>query len=173
MAYPQMIVQLYKGLMKVYTNQSCIYEGSIAVMEHKEKDQVAGLEIAESFILCSHQAFKTNIKKIAVSMHNDDQGEVAQGQFTDNGGDIDITRLESGISFLRQVRNAICVNWREIAHMRLKAIAGKDNPYCLIMIFGSGPPRLKRRSSIRYKMCSGGGHPLITQELHRGDTCTL
>jgi hypothetical protein len=28
---------LYKGLMKVYTNQSCIHEGSIAVVEHKDK----------------------------------------------------------------------------------------------------------------------------------------
>jgi hypothetical protein len=38
-ACPQMIVQLYKGLMKVYTNQSGIYVGSIAVVEHKDKQQ--------------------------------------------------------------------------------------------------------------------------------------
>ncbi len=80
-----MIVQLDKGLMKVYTNQSGIYEGSIAVVEHKEKDQAAGLEISESFILCGHQAFKMHI------MHNNDRVEVAQGQFTDKGCDIDIT----------------------------------------------------------------------------------
>ncbi len=36
----------------------------------------------------------------------------------------------------RQVRNAICVNWREIAHMRLEAIAGADNLYSLITIYG-------------------------------------
>ncbi len=35
MACPQMIVQLYKGLMKVYTNQTNVYEGSRAVVEHK------------------------------------------------------------------------------------------------------------------------------------------
>ncbi len=51
MACPQMIVQLYKGLIKVYKNQSGIYEGSIAVVEQKETDQAAGLETAESFIL--------------------------------------------------------------------------------------------------------------------------
>jgi hypothetical protein len=57
MACPQMTVQLYKGLMKVYTNQTIVYEGSTAVVEHKNKDQAAVLEIAESFILCGHQAF--------------------------------------------------------------------------------------------------------------------
>jgi hypothetical protein len=64
MACPQMIVQLYKGLMKVYTNESGAYEGGVVVVEHRDKDQAAGLEIAESFILCGHQAFKTHIKSI-------------------------------------------------------------------------------------------------------------
>jgi ABC-type transporter MlaC component len=35
MACPQVIVQLYKGLMKVYTNQTNVYKGSRAVVEHK------------------------------------------------------------------------------------------------------------------------------------------
>jgi hypothetical protein len=38
MACLQMIVQLYKGLMKVYLNQSGIYEGGVAVVEHRDKD---------------------------------------------------------------------------------------------------------------------------------------
>jgi hypothetical protein len=59
----QTIVQLYKGLMKVYINQSGIYEGGVAVVKHRDKDQAAGLEIAESFILCRHKAFKIHIKK--------------------------------------------------------------------------------------------------------------
>jgi ABC-type transporter MlaC component len=53
-ACPQMIVQLYKGLMKMYTNQTNVYEGSTVAVEHKDKDQAASLEIAESFILCGH-----------------------------------------------------------------------------------------------------------------------
>jgi hypothetical protein len=73
MACPQIIVQLYKGFMKVYTNQSGIYEGGFAVVEHRDKEQVTGLEIAESFNLCGHQAFKTHIKNIAVFMHEDDR----------------------------------------------------------------------------------------------------
>jgi hypothetical protein len=66
-------------------------------------------------------------KNKAVFMHKDDRVEVTQGRFTNKGSDVDLTRLESGMSFLqvkasmtmkeklRQVRNAICVNWREIA----------------------------------------------------------
>ncbi len=57
MACPKMIVRLYRGMMKVYVNQSGVYEGSMAVVEHHDKDQAAGLELAESFILCSHQSF--------------------------------------------------------------------------------------------------------------------
>jgi hypothetical protein len=100
--------------------------------------------MADSFILCSHQAFKTHIKSIAVFIHEDDQIEVAQGQFANKEGGSDLTRLESGMSFLqvkasmsikeklRQVRSAICVNQREIAYTRLEAIAGADNPNSLI-----------------------------------------
>ncbi len=73
MACPQTIVRLYSGMMKVYVNQSNAYEGSTAVVERQDTDQAAGLELAESFILCGHQAFKTNIKSIAVFIHNDDR----------------------------------------------------------------------------------------------------
>ncbi len=73
MACPQTIVQLYRGMMKVYVNQSGVYEGSTAVVEHQDKDQAAGLEMADSFILCSHQTFKTHIKSIAVFIHKDDR----------------------------------------------------------------------------------------------------
>ncbi len=82
----------------MYTNQSGIYEGGTAVVEHRDKDQAEGLEMAEPFILCGHQAFKTHIKSIAVFMHEDDRVEVAQGQFTKKGGEADLTRLESRMS---------------------------------------------------------------------------
>ncbi len=148
MACPQTIVRLYRGRMKAYENQSNTYEGSTVLVEHQDKDQAAGLELTESFILCGHQVFKTHIKNIAVFIHKDDRMEVAQGHFNDKEGEGDLTRLESGMSFmqvrasmsmkekLRQVRGAICVNRRKIAHMRLEAIAGADNPYSLITIFG-------------------------------------
>jgi hypothetical protein len=103
MACPQSIVRLYRGMMKAYVNQTNTYEGSTVVVEHQDKDQAAGHELAESFILCGHQAFRTHIKNIAVFIHKDDRMEVAQGRFTDKEGEGDLTRLESGMSFM-QVR---------------------------------------------------------------------
>jgi hypothetical protein len=103
MACPQTIVRLYRGMMKTYVNQTNTYEGSTVVVEHQDKDQAAGLELAESFILCGHQAFRTHIKNIAVFIHKDDRMEVAQGQFTGKEGEGDLTRLESGMSYM-QVR---------------------------------------------------------------------
>jgi hypothetical protein len=46
MACPQTIVQLYRGMMKAYVNQTNTYEGSTVVVEHQNKDQAAGLELA-------------------------------------------------------------------------------------------------------------------------------
>jgi hypothetical protein len=66
--------------MKVYVNQSGVYKGATAVVEHQDKDQAVGLEMADSFILCSHQDFRTHIKSIAVFIHKDDRMEVAQGR---------------------------------------------------------------------------------------------
>jgi hypothetical protein len=87
--------------MKVYANQSGVYEGGVAVVEHRDEDEAAVLEIAELFIQCGHQEFKTHIKSIAIFMHEDDRVEVAQGRFTDKGSDVDLTRLESRMSFCR------------------------------------------------------------------------
>jgi hypothetical protein len=129
------------------------------VVEHQDKDQAAGLELAESFILCGHQAFKTHIKNIAVFIHKDDRMEVAQGHFNDKEGEGDLTRLESGMSSmqvralmsmkekLRQMRGVICVNRREIAHTRVEAIAGADTPTASSPSSGEGtwPSRLALR----------------------------
>jgi hypothetical protein len=150
MECPQTIVRLYKGMMKAYVNQSSSYKGSIVVVEHQDKDQAAGLEVAESFILCGHHAFRTHIKNIAVFVHKDDRMEVAQGRFNGKEGEADLTRLESGMSFmqvrasmsmkekLRQVRGAICENRRDIARTRLEAIAGADNPTASSRSSGGG-----------------------------------
>ncbi len=79
MAFPQTIVRLYRGMMKAYVNQTNTYEGSTVIVEHQDKDQATGLEIAESFILRGHQAFKTHIKNIAVFIHKDDRMECRRG----------------------------------------------------------------------------------------------
>jgi hypothetical protein len=93
-----------------------MYEGSTVVVEHQDKDQVAGLELAESFILCGHQAFKTHIKNIAVFIHKDDRMEVAQGHFNDKEGEGNLMRLESGMSFM-QVRASMSMK-EKLRHLR-------------------------------------------------------
>jgi hypothetical protein len=45
-----------KGMMKIYINQTNIYDWSTVMIELKDKDQAAGLEIAELSILYGHQA---------------------------------------------------------------------------------------------------------------------
>ncbi len=55
---------------------------------------------------------------------------------------------------LRQVRGAICVNRRQIAHTRLEAIAGADNPYSLITVFGRGHLAIKAGGAVYMTRCS-------------------
>ncbi len=117
---PQTIVRLYRGMMKAYVNQTNTYKGPTVVVEHQDKDLAARLDLTELFILCRHRAFRTHIKNIAVFLHKDDRMEVAQGRFSGKEVEGDLTRLESGISFmqvrasmsmkekLRQVRGASC-----------------------------------------------------------------
>jgi hypothetical protein len=50
---PDSIVQLYLGSIKVLSNSSTSYVGSLAIVEGSEKDQVVGLELTESFLLCA------------------------------------------------------------------------------------------------------------------------
>ncbi len=55
---------------------------------------------------------------------------------------------------LRQVKGTICVNRREIAHTRLEAIAGADNPYSLITIFRRGHLAIKAGGAVYVTRCS-------------------
>ncbi len=55
---------------------------------------------------------------------------------------------------LRQVRSAMCVNRREIAHTRLEAITGADNPYSLITIFGRGHLAIKAGGAVYVTRCA-------------------
>ncbi len=55
---------------------------------------------------------------------------------------------------LRQVRGAICVNRREIAHTCLEAIAGAENPYSHITIFGRGHLAIKAGGGVYVTRCA-------------------
>jgi hypothetical protein len=147
---PDTIVKLYSGPIKVLTNTSSTFNGGLAIVEGRDKNQVAGLELTETFLLCGRAAQKTHIRNIVVFFHPMSQIQVASGKFDAATTEASITRLESELSFLevkatmmlqeriRQVKGDICENRRQIAQLRLESIAGAENPYSLIQIFGRG-----------------------------------
>ncbi len=119
-------------------------------MEGSEKDQVAGLELTESFLLCGRAAMRTHIKNIVIFFHPMSGIQVASGKFSTATGEAEVTRLESEVSLLqvkatmslkehiRQVKAEIWDNRRQIAHVRRESLAGADNPYSLMQVFGRG-----------------------------------
>ncbi len=147
---PDTIVKLYSGPIKVLTNTSSTFNGELAIVEGRDKNQVAGLELTETFLLCGRATQKTHIRNIVVFFHPMSQIQVASGKFDAATTKASITRLESELSFLqvkatmmlqeriRQVKGNICKNRRQIAQLRLESIAGAENPYSLIQIFGRG-----------------------------------
>jgi hypothetical protein len=69
----------------ISANQSAVFEVSTAVVEHKNKDQMASLETDETFILCGNKSYGTHIKCIVMLIHNDGRVEVPKGMFTRKG----------------------------------------------------------------------------------------
>ncbi len=53
-ACPRMLVQLYHGLIRIFSKHTANLEGSLALMEDRVKEQVAGVELGDMFILCGN-----------------------------------------------------------------------------------------------------------------------
>jgi hypothetical protein len=162
---PDSIVQLYLGSIKVLSNSSTSYVGGLAIVEGSEKDQVAGLELTESFLLCGRAAMRTHIKNIVIFFHPMSGIQVASGKFSTVTGEAEVTRLESEVSFLqvkatmslkeriRQVKVEICDNRRQIAHVRLESLAGAENPYSLMQVFGRGHQITRNGATVYVTKC--------------------
>jgi hypothetical protein len=106
-------------------------------------------------------------KKKKIFFHPMSGIQVASGKFSTATVEAEVTRLESEVSFLqvkaimslkeriRQVKAEICDNRRQIAHVRLESLAGAENPYSLMQVFGRGHqitrtgPRCMSRSANR------------------------
>jgi hypothetical protein len=65
-ACPDMLVSLYRGRIKVLTNSIASFTDGTAILSGRDKNQVAGLELKETMILCERAAQTTHIKSIAV-----------------------------------------------------------------------------------------------------------
>jgi hypothetical protein len=177
-----MIVKLYSGPIKVLTNTSATFNGGLAIVEGRDKNQVAGLELTETFLLCGRAAQKTHIRNIVVFFHPMSQIQVASGKFDAATTEASITRLESELSFLqvkatmtlqeriRQVKGDICENRRQIAQLRLESIAGAENPYSLIQIFGRGHQVTRNGATVYVTRCQ----PVeVTPRMHANCTSEI
>jgi hypothetical protein len=96
---PQELVQLYKGMIRIFSNHTTSLEGGLALMEDKVKEQAAGLELLHMFVLYGYLALRTHIPNIAVFAHQDTRMEVPSGKHLEQAADT--TRLESTMNFLQ------------------------------------------------------------------------
>jgi hypothetical protein len=94
-----------------------------------------------------------------------EQIQVASGKFSLVTAEAKFTRLEFELSFLqvkstmslqetiRQVKAEICENRRQVVHLRLESIAGAENPYSLIEVFGRGHLVTKNGATVYETRC--------------------
>jgi hypothetical protein len=129
------------------------------------KEAVAAERRKETMILCGRAAETTHIKSIAVFFHPMEQIEVASGKFNMVTTEAEFTRLESELSFLQvrstmtlqeticQVKEEICEDRKQIAHTRLESIAGAENPYSLMQVFGRGQLVTRNGATVYVTRC--------------------
>ncbi len=164
-ACPDTLVSLYRGRIKVLTNSTASFTDGTAIVAGRDKNQVAGLELKETMILCGRAAQTTHIKSIAVFFHPIEQIKVASGKFNMVTSEAEFTRLESELSFLQvrltmtlqetisQVKAEICEDRKQIAHTRLESIAGAENPYSLMQVFGRGHQVTRNGETVYVTRC--------------------
>jgi hypothetical protein len=116
-------------------------------------------------LLCHHPSYVTHLRDVAVIIHPDNFTSIATDAF-DPSQVTDYIRLESELSFLhekttlshrdrlRQVKLAICVTRRQVASTRLEAIAGSDNAYSLIEVFGRGHLATRAGAAVYMTRCA-------------------
>jgi hypothetical protein len=133
-------------------------------VEGSEKDQVAGLELTESFLRQGSHEDPHQEHRGLLSFHVWNAG-FASGKFSSATGEAEVTRLESKISFLqvkatmslkeciRQVKAEICDNRRQIAHVRLENLARAENPYSLMQVFGRGHQITRNGATVYVTKC--------------------
>jgi hypothetical protein len=164
-ACPDTLVSLYRGRSKLLTNSTVTFTDGTAIVSRRDKNKVAGLELKETMILCGRAAQTMHIKNLAVFFHPMEQIEVVSGRFNMVTTKAEFTRLESKLSFLqvrstmmlqetiRQVKAEICKDQKQIAHTRLEIIAGAENPYSLMQVFGRGHQVTRNRAKVYVTRC--------------------
>jgi hypothetical protein len=149
----------------VLPNSSTSYASGLAIVEGSEKDQVSGLELTESFLLCGRVVMKTHIKNNVVFFHHMSGMQVASGNFGTATAEVEVTRLESDLIFLQvkatislkericQMKVEICDNRRQIEQVRLESLVGTENPYSLMQMFRRGYQITRNGATVSVTKC--------------------
>jgi hypothetical protein len=93
---PQGLTQLFRGKIRIFSNESSSFVGAIALLE--EKGQVAGLELHSSHLLCHHPAYATHLRDVVLVVHPDNFTSIATDPF-DPEQITDYIRLETELVF--------------------------------------------------------------------------
>ena len=179
-ACPDTLVSLYSGPIKVLTNSTTTFTDGKAIVSGRDKNQVAGLELKETMVLCGRAAQKTHIKNIAVFFHPMEQIQVASGKFWPGDGrgrvhPIGIrAELPAGqIDYVaagdhptgegRDMREQEASRAPEAGEHRRSGEPLQPHG----SVRQRTPSDQERRHGVRNQMPASGGHPENTHQLHQ------
>jgi hypothetical protein len=76
---PQGLTQLYRGAIRIFSNESSSFVGGVALLE--DNGQVGGLELQSNKLLCHHPSYVTHLRDIAVIIHPDNFTSISTDAF--------------------------------------------------------------------------------------------
>jgi hypothetical protein len=136
-----------------------VLEGSTAVAEHKDKDQAARSELLNhlSYAAIKNARLTVTVQEYScVYAQRDDRVKVARG-IHGQGSDVDMTMLESGISFLQMKASMAGGNRPH----KVEAVAVAENLNSLIARFG------RVRNQVEQSMYGGNSNTNRTALINR------
>jgi len=146
------ISQVYKGKADLYhyrrMDSTTMKESLVLVADNTTK-QYAGLILKELQTICQSRCYGTQVQGILVCPFNNDIVPIPDGQFISHFNPTEVN-IQTQISFLHltsqlQMRARfedivfdICLLDRKILFNKIQAVAGVENPYALLDLYGPG-----------------------------------
>lgn len=148
-----------------YINDAATISGSLVMLTEPDIHQYAGLIIREPRTLCNAHCHQTNIKGIVVCLLRQHDFPVLQGHFRNDFQQLE-TDLRNQMSFLHlkagldtnarfiAVHAELCRLDRITKQLKLQAIAGSNNVYSLLDIYGPGHTLYKAGAVVYVSKCA-------------------
>jgi len=161
------ISSLYVGNATLHRprGEETSHQGSIVLLEHPKVQQYAGLKLTSPRTLCAIQCYGTNIKGIVICLLRDHDEPYFSNSFRDWEPQQQID-FQSQIGFLHLKTNLdvharfaailgnLCKLERATLHLKLQAIAGANNPYSLLDLYGPGHVYYRAGAVVYINKCS-------------------